>query len=251
MTTKLKKTLSVILAVALWLLIWEIASRIIDLNFVLPGVIPTLRRLCELFAVSDFWKAIILSILRILLGFIIGVFAGTLLALLCNKVKPIKCFVSIFMVVAKSTPVASFIMILWVLIGSASLPSVIGVLMVMPIIWQNLMDGFDAIDNDLIEVSTVFELDRMKRFKYLIFPTLMRFFVPAALTSVGLAWKSGIAAEILTYTKNSIGKNISDAKAYFEGTDLLAWTVTVITISLAFEFLISRVARRVRNATHT
>jgi NitT/TauT family transport system permease protein len=155
------------------------------------------------------------------------------------------------MTLVKSTPVASIIMVLWVIIGSANLPSVLGFLMVAPIIWQNLTDGFSSIDKDLSEFCDVFEFSRKKRFKILIYPTLLKYFIPAALTSIGLAWKSGIAAEILTYTKNSIGKNISDAKAYFEGTDLLAWTVTVITISLAFEFLISRVARRVRNATHT
>ena len=152
------------------------------------------------------------------------------------------------MTVIKSTPVASFIMILWVMIGSASLPSVIGLLMVMPIVWQNLMNAFDAIDGKLYEVAEIFGLSKKARFRFLIFPTLMQYFIPAVLTSIGLAWKSGIAAEILTYTKNSIGRNILDAKNYFEGADLLAWTATVIAISLLFEFIISRLARRYRNA---
>ena len=64
------------------------------------------------------------------------------------------------------------------------------------------------------------------------------------MTSVGLAWKSGIAAEIISYTKNSIGENIYDAKTYFEGDLLLSWTLVVIIISLIFEFAVKKISRR-------
>jgi NitT/TauT family transport system permease protein len=114
----------------------------------------------------------------------------------------------------------------------------------MPIIWQNLTDGYKSINQNLQELTVIYELGFFKRQKLLVIPTLMNYLIPAMLTSIGLAWKSGIAAEILTYSKNSIGKNIHDAKAYFEGPDLLCWTITVIFISLIFEYSIKFLIER-------
>jgi len=116
--------------------------------------------------------------------------------------------------------------------------------MVMPLIWQNLMNGYEAIDPALCEVSRVFGFSRMKHLKLIVLPTLYRYFVPAVLTSVGLAWKSGIAAEIIAYTKNSIGEGIFNAKTFFEGDVMLAWTLTVVIISLSLEYLVKLLTRR-------
>ena len=244
MKNKLKKISVDILVLFFWLLVWEISSRIINLTFILPGVRETLLRLLSLMITADFWFTVILTIGRILLGFLIGTLLGAALAALCHKVAFINRIVSLAMTVIKSTPVASFIMVLWIVIGSASLPTVIALLMVMPVIWQNLLDGYGAVSNELSEVCDVFGFSKKKRIKVLVIPTLLSYFIPAALTSIGLAWKSGVAAEIIAYTKNSIGRSIHDAKTYFEGADMLAWTVTTVLISFAFEKLIKMLIRR-------
>jgi len=55
------------------------------------------------------------------------------------------------------------------------------------------------------------------------------------MTSFGLAWKAGIAAEVLCTPKASIGKQLYDAKMYLESSDMLAWTAVVIIISIILE----------------
>ena len=112
------------------------------------------------------------------------------------------------------------------------------------------MDGFKALDKRLIEVTNVFEISGIKRFKLLVFPTLIRYFVPAVLTSVGLAWKSGIAAEIITVAKNSIGYEIKTNKDYFNSDYMLAWTLVVVIISVIFENGIRFLVRRFNSDEH-
>ncbi len=238
------KLLSFFCSVCFLLLLWELLSRKIGLDFIFPGISPTFERFLILAKSKDFYLSISLSVLRILLGFLLGVLFGIILAVICNLVPFLSMTVSHLMTIIKSTPVASFIMILWVMITSANLPTVIALLMVMPVIWQNLTDGYKSINENLKEVSAIYELSFFKRQKLLVIPSLMNYLIPAMLTSIGLAWKSGIAAEILTYTKNSIGRNIHDAKAYFEGPDLLCWTITVIFISLIFEYSIKFLIER-------
>ena len=57
---------------------------------------------------------------------------------------------------------------------------------------------------------------------------------------MGLAWKAGIAAEVLANTRNSIGGQIYGAKIYLETADLFAWTAVVVVMSVLLERLMLR-----------
>ena len=76
--------------------------------------------------------------------------------------------------------------------------------------------------------------------KNIYLSSIIPYFCAALTTSVGLAIKAGIAAEVVAYIPDSIGKKLSDAKSYMEPADLLAWTVVIITISLLSELLVRK-----------
>ncbi|MCI8808361.1 MAG: hypothetical protein HFF21_09565 [Oscillospiraceae bacterium] len=59
-------------------------------------------------------------------------------------------------------------------------------------------------------------------------------------TAFGLAWKSGVAAEVLCPPVQAIGSRIQQAKAALETPDLFAWTLTIVALSLALEKLLRR-----------
>lgn len=246
MKNKLKRVLYTLLSVLIWITVWEILARVIDLNFVFPTFLETLKVFASLIISKHFWVTILSSLMRILLGFIIGSALGIAIAPLTHRFEFLKALITPAMTVIKSTPVASFILVLWCIIGKHTVPTAIGVLMVMPIVWQNLSDGFDSIDSGLNEVCAVFEVSRLKRLKILVIPTLVRFLIPALITSSALAWKSGIAAEIIVYAKNSIGKEIIDAKNFFESATMFAWTIAVILLSIAIEFTIKKLMKAVK-----
>ena len=109
------------------------------------------------------------------------------------------------------------------------------------------MDGYASIDSGLTEVADVFGFSYTKRLRLLVFPTLIKYLVPALISSVGLAWKSEIAAEIIAYTKNSIGYMINNAKTNFDTPRVFAWTIVIIVMSILLEFLTKIMMRRVRS----
>ena len=218
-----------------WLAVWEIAALIIDLEFVFPRVSDTFIALILLLGEGDFWISIALSLGRIILGFVIGVILGIALSLLCNLSSVVNSVISPIMTVIKATPVASFILVLWFIIGSGSVPIAIACLMVMPIIWQNLSDCYKATDKNLEEVCLVFSIDYLTKLRILIIPTLAKFLLPAMLSASGLAWKAGIAAEIIAYTENSLGRDILNAKNSFESAEMFAITVVVALLSIGIE----------------
>ena len=237
--TPLFKCLLVILSVFAWFLIWELGAYLYDFESLFPGPIKTVKTLFTLVGEWAFWKSIIYTFCRIFFGLLIGIALGILLTVICRLLPFLRSFISIGMSVVKSTPVASFVLILYLLLDlehKTFLPMIIAVMMVSPIIWQNLTDGFNSVDKNLLEVAKIFEFSKIKTAKTVYLPPLIKHFTPAVLSSIGLAWKAGVAAEVIAYTKNSIGKSIADAKSNWDGDILFAWTLVVIVISIALEF---------------
>lgn len=244
MKNKLKGLLYATVGIIFWCGVWQLAATLLDKPYLLPDIPATLSALREVLITESFYKTVLYTVLRVAAGLLIGVGAGIILAVLTNLFPWLRAVISPFISIVKATPVATFIMILWVLLDGGTLAIAIAFLMVMPIVWQNVSDGFSAIDPELSEVCDAFGFSYKKKLKLLIIPTVSRYLFPALVTSVGLAWKSEIAAEIIAYTKLSVGAMINDAKYNFETAKMFALTIIVVILSLILEsvtkFLIGR-----------
>ena len=238
MTNKFKKALGLILVLFFWLAVWEICARKIQLNFVLPTVGETFDAMISIISQKNELLTIILSLMRITTGFLMGVIIAMGLGILAVRFKAIKTLLSPLNIVAKSTPVAVIIIMLWLMIGGARVPAAVSTIMVVPIIWQSILDGCEAIDPQLDEVCRIYNFSYFKRLKFLVMPTLLSYLLPALLTASGLAFKAGIAAEIICMTKKSIGQNLYNAKFLLDGPMMFAWTLIVLILSYFLEQLI-------------
>lgn len=226
------------LAVAVfWLGLWFIAARTMNKELLLPSPLSVLKRMGELAATSEFWTITAASLLRIIYGILIGITSGMILGLVTSKIPFLYKLFRPIITVIRATPVASFIILAILWIGRDTLPTFIAALMVLPIVWGNMHEGALCVDRQLLEVAKVYEFSPFKRARRLYLPQISPYFFAAVKTSIGLAWKAGIAAEILTLPPFSIGKMLSDAKVYLETVDMFAWTLTVIILSLILEFV--------------
>ena len=169
---------------------------------------------------------------------------GILLAILTEKSALLKALLSPVMTLVKSTPVASFIILALIWLGRGILPAVISGLMVLPVVWANTAAGIRAQDPQLLEVARIYGLSRGRIFRRITLPTVVPHLRSALSSALGLGWKAGIAAEVLTVPVRSIGKRIYEAKIYLETTELFAWTAAVVLLSLAIEGLLLRLVRR-------
>ena len=226
----------------------------IGISFVIPHPIPTFKTLFTLVFSSaeiepnlNFWGVVGASLYRVFSGLIMGVIVGSLLATLAIKFPFLQGGIGACIGIIKATPVASFILILWCMTSREFVPIAIAMLMVCPIIYQNLFSGYHDLEKDKRELLEVYRVPFFTRFKIFILPGLLKYLFPAIVSATGLAWKSGIAAEIIAYTKNSIGQEISDAKNILEGELLFAFTIAVIIISFVFEYGLKYVERRIMN----
>ena len=233
-------------------IVWELVATFVDITFVIPHPIPTFKTFSKLLFNSSeirpnlhFWSIVGSSLLRIFLGLAIGITVGILLAVFAIKFPALQSGIQIYIGIIKATPVASFILILWFITSGELVPIGIALLMVCPIVYQNLLSGYFDLEKEKRELLDVFHVPFFTRFKIFVLPGLLKYLFPGIISATGLAWKSGIAAEIIAYTKNSIGREISNAKNILEGELLFALTIAVILISLIFEYGLKYLERRI------
>lgn len=229
-----------IMVICFWILVWEIAARLINQEIFLPSPKSVLLTIIELSRKPGFWLSIANSFIRIINGFFLGLIFGTVLAVLSFKSKIIYELISPIMKVIKSTPVASFIILALVWISSKNLSVLISFLMVLPISYSNLLYGLKSTDIKLLEMSRVFRISRWKKFRAIYFPAVLPFIISAVSVGLGFSFKSGIAAEVIGRPQNSIGLNLYEAKLYLMIKELFAWTFVIILISVLFEKLVMK-----------
>ena len=240
-----KKIISGVVFTVLCFILWDIAAFLINNSYFMPSVSDTLKALFKLLQTKIFFVMVLTSLLRVAVGLILGILFGIVLATVSNMLPISNSFISPMISIMKATPIATIILILWFTMSDASLAIFVVFLMVTPIIWQNVYDGYKAISTEMNEVCQVFEFTAYKRLKLLVFPTAIKYLIPAIITSIGLAWKAEIAAEIMTYS--NIGRNIQDFKSlHYDTASVFAWAMVIVVFSLILENLTKHFLRRVK-----
>lgn len=223
---------------AFWLGVWQLAALAVGRELLLPGPLAVGERLAVLAGTADFWLSMGATLGRVFLGLLWGVLAGTALAFLTHFSLWADAIVSPAIRVVRATPVVSFILLVYLWVARWAIPWVIAGLMVMPVVWGALAAGLDGLDGKLLEFAKAYRLSRTKTLTLIYLPALRPNFAAGLLTAFGLAWKSGVAAEVICPPAHAIGFRIQQAKLALETPDLFAWTLTIVALSLMLEGLL-------------
>lgn len=221
-------------AVLFWLLVWQLGSMALSQAILLPAPTVVFRRLAALSLEPAFWRAVAFSFGGIAAGFFSALTFGALLAAAAARFEPVDILLSPLMAVVRASPVASFIILLLLWVPSRGLSTAIAFMMALPIIYTNLCEGLRATDPAMLELAEVFRVPAARRVRYLYLSQLLPYLRSACAVSIGLCWKSGIAAEVIGIPKGSVGERLYEAKIYLDTPDLFAWTVVIVLLSLLF-----------------
>lgn len=229
------------IAALLWLALWVAAAAFVGRDLLLPGPVTVARTLVRLAGEASFWRGCAATLGRIAAGFLGGLTLGCALGALSWRFAFCREFFGPMLSVVKATPVASFILLALVWLRVSNVPIFTAVLIVMPIAYANVFSGLSALDRDLLEMADAFHMRAFARLKNLYFPALLPYLRAAVATGMGMAWKSGVAAEVICVPKYSLGSIMYRAKIYLETPELLAATVAVILLSMSLEKIVLRV----------
>lgn len=230
-------------ALLFWGLVWQAAAMVMGNPLLLPTPVQVLQRLWALMAEASFWQITLVSIGRVLLGVVCGIAMGVLLAVLTTNSTLLEILIAPAMTAMQATPVASFAILVLIWLDRDFVPVLICVMMVLPVIWNSVSTGIRVTDLQLLELAKVYRLPRIRVLRRIWIPSVLPHFRAACSSALGLGWKAGIAAEVLTVPKASIGRMISESKLYLMTEDLFAWTLTVVVLSLLLQKLMLRLLK--------
>lgn len=224
-----------ILAVLFWFFVWQVIGSYLDNDLLLPMPLTVIKTLFSMMGQKMFYIAVLNTIIRIILGFLISCIIGIILSILSYNFKFARILLSPLISFIKSTPLASIIILALVWIKSQNLSLLISFFVVLPTIYTNILKGLDNINLKLIKMAQVFRVNNYKKVKFIYIHEIKPYLIAATSISLGFCWKAGLAAEVIGLPQNSIGEALYSSKIYLNTAELFAWTLFIIFISFVFE----------------
>lgn len=237
----LKNTL---IPLAFWLAVWQGAAMLAGSELLLPGPVRVVQALAAQAAGADFWRITALTLGRVFAGTAAGAVLGAVIAVLTCASRWCERILAPSVKVIRATPVASFILLVLLWVSTGRVPGVISALMVLPVVWGNVSKGIRETDPQLLELARAYRFGRGRTVRLVYLPAAAPYFAAGVETALGLAWKAGVAAEVLCRPKWAVGSEIFFARTYLETPDLFAWTLVVIALSFLVEFALVRLLRK-------
>ena len=232
-------------ATIFWLIVWQIAAAVVNRGLLIPIPTPvsTAAALVRIITDAESLTAVGLSVLRILAGFVCALIAGTILAVLSARFTLFRVLTAPLVQLIRAIPVASFTILLFLWVSRGKLPSTIAFFTVLPVVWANVESGITAADRDLIEMARVFGMSGAKILREIILPGIRPYFASAVSSGIGFAWKSGVAAEVICRTQQSLGNLLWAGKSSIDYDEVFAVTLLIVLLSVLIQKAAMRMFR--------
>lgn len=232
------------------LLLWEAAARAVAQPLLLPTPAEVFARLFSLLPQGAFWLTLLGTLGRTLLSYVLGVAFAVLLGALCCRYRLADLLISPMLSAVRATPVTSFIVLALVWLSSSRGARAHGLSDDAP---RRVLRADPGRAGDrpppagggarvwLREGGHAAACRR---------PAVLPAVVENCLAAIGLCWKAVVAAEVIGVPKLAVGSRLYEAKIYLETDSLLAWTLTIVLLSVLLEKLLRAAAARVMEVRH-
>lgn len=242
-TSAIKKTFIILL----WLVLWQIICWIVDNPIFFAGPVDVMKELAVMSGSREFADSILHSVLRITGGFCIAFFLACLLAVAAYRFTLLEELLGPFVSFIKAVPVASVVVVLLIWFGAKYLSLYVTFMVVFPNVYINVLTGLKNTDRNLLEMAEVFRFSFGKRLSYIYIPAVMPYLISGARISIGMSFKSGVAAEVIGLPLHSIGEQLYSEKIYLNTAGVFAWTVVIICLSTLIEWLVVILLKHAEN----
>jgi NitT/TauT family transport system permease protein len=204
-------------------------------ELLLAGPLAVLVRLAQLVPTAAFWITAGFSLARIAAGFAVAFVLGLALGLTAHRWPALAELLAPAVSFLKSVPIVCVIVLLLMWVGSARVSAIAVFLAVFPAIYFSVLEGRSAASPGLGELLRVMGVPGWRRFLADTWQRLLPYLVATCRNACGMAWKAGVAAELIGSPRGSMGERIYQAKLLLETGDLFAWTIVVVALSWACE----------------
>lgn len=222
-----------IITLILIIIIWQGFALSIDKTVILPLPLQVFNQMFNLAATKSFYVSVLATISRVALSFILALSLGTLLGVFSGLFKRFNEYLSPIISLVQTIPQIAYILILLVWFKSLTALIIIVLLMILPIFYNNAVNGIKNISPDLNDVTILYHHSFSFNLIHVYLPLIKGYIISAIETALPQSLKVGVMAEIFVSSSQGIGKQLYFARIQIDMVSIFAWTLwMVIIISL-------------------
>lgn len=217
----------------LLILAWELAGRA---GLIAPTILPTPSRIgsacIKLIQKGTLQEDILISLSRVLKGYILGVIFGTIVGIIMGLFRVAENLLSVITGLLRPIPIVAWVpvLILWMGIDESSKVTVIAIGTFWPVL-LNVTDGIRNVDSKYKEVATVFCKSKYITLTKIVFPAALPGIYTGYRVALGTAWVSVIGAELIA-SSSGLGYLISYSRELSQPANMLVGVFAIGIIGL-------------------
>jgi sulfonate transport system permease protein len=229
----------------LLLALWEALSRsrLVPPNL-LPAPSAVLRALGDLWLSGELRGDIEITLLRVLLGFLLGTAAATLLGALTGYSALWRRLLDPTFQALRSIPSFAWIplFVLWLGIFEASKLTLIAVGAFFPV-YLNTMAGIQQVDRKLVEVARIHGYGGVALVRRVLLPATLPAYITGLRGGLGLAWMFVVAAEFMGASEG-LGFLLIDGQQTGRPANIIAAVLLFAVFGKASDLALAALGRR-------
>lgn len=227
------KILSYIISLVLIYLISFVLYCFKDNELVYPNPNYIIYTFFCLFAKSKTYKAILLSLISLIICLVISFIISLVLSYLAYKFKFLYNFFNPYIVLFRSTPVISISVLFIVLFGHTYSVFVITNVILIPLFYEGLYEGFISTDKNIIDAYKLDSKLNIKILFKLYLPININKIKMLLIEGVGLGFKILLTSEYLNSKDGTLGSLLFNAyQNNIDMTEIYTYTILIVLISL-------------------
>ena len=229
--------LPTVFVVIILLALWQIASFKVG-DYLLPNLLSILSGFIQIISTGVIWVHVFATLFRVLIGFSLAVFASLILILFAYKWKNARMIIKDFNSILNSVSVFVWIVLALIWFGITNSATIFTTLMVtLPILLSNLLEGMEHIDKRFLEVGSVYKFSKINEFKNIVLPSIFPSFIGGMRAGFGLGLKISVVAEMFGVT-TGIGYILNYSREILSTNMVFVWAIILIIIMIIIDKLI-------------
>lgn len=218
--------------------IWHLAASYLVEDFVLPTPFRVVEVMWELLDSGQLWHNFADTYVVLLRSFAVGLVLGTVIGVLMGLSRWWDGFFRDALLTIFTTPGLIVVLVCLIVFGLSWVgPMVAIVVMTVPYVGLNVVEGVQAIDREVLDMASAFRMSRWRKLRHVVFPAVLPYLFQGMRFGFTIAWKIAMLTEIFGGT-SGIGYNIRLANISFEMDVLLAWVFWFILSAVLLERLV-------------
>lgn len=227
-----------------FILLWSVIAKIVDNNFVFPSILNVINSLKDIVSDDSFFKIVWNTLFKLIVVVVVTILLSVLMGIFSFKYSIFKELIAPYISVIKAIPTVALIIIILVWYDASVVPIIVGVMIIFPILYDNILNGILSIDGNLIKMSKTFDVPLKRKILELYIPSVYYHIAGGIHSLIGLAFKVIIAGEVLSQENFSIGGEILLNKVYLETSSIFAWVIVVIFLNFLIEKVVILINKR-------